>query len=209
MRPSPLSLKTNSPWRPSHARLMVCHRQPQTASYNNNPPTRHIDRFRRFGACWNDRDRRALHVSPIAYYHSIRFLRSRQHGVRSSQRYLIKYYLFSHLTARDLLLIHISLIIHLGGCLYLTDNIIGYHVITTSSQRPDFIAIFIRQNNYNNNTLYLQFTAWVDAVIFVFSLENEASFNAVYGYYTKMAHYRNSAEIPLILVGTQGEYSHL
>lgn len=53
--------------------------------------------------------------------------------------------------------------------------------------------------------IVLQFTAWVDAVIFVFSLENEASFNAVYGYYTKMAHYRNSAEIPLILVGTQGE----
>lgn len=49
-----------------------------------------------------------------------------------------------------------------------------------------------------------QFTAWVDAVIFVFSLENEASFNAIYNYFTKMAHYRNSAEIPLILVGTQG-----
>lgn len=52
-----------------------------------------------------------------------------------------------------------------------------------------------------------QFTAWVDAVIFVFSLENEASFNAIYSYYTKMAHYRNSAEIPLILVGTQGYFS--
>jgi hypothetical protein len=51
----------------------------------------------------------------------------------------------------------------------------------------------------------LQFTAWVDAVIFVFSLENEASFNAIYNYYTKMAHFRNSAEIPLILVGTQGK----
>lgn len=49
-----------------------------------------------------------------------------------------------------------------------------------------------------------QFTSWVDAVIFVFSLENEASFNTIYGYYTKMAHYRNSANIPLILVGTQG-----
>ena len=45
----------------------------------------------------------------------------------------------------------------------------------------------------------------MDAVIFVFSLENEASFNAIYSYYTKMAHFRNSAEIPLILVGTQGE----
>nr|CAD7399593.1 unnamed protein product [Timema poppensis] len=50
----------------------------------------------------------------------------------------------------------------------------------------------------------LQFTAWVDAVIFVFSLENESSFKAIYNYYTQMAHFRNSAEIPLILVGTQG-----
>lgn len=50
-----------------------------------------------------------------------------------------------------------------------------------------------------------QFAAWVDAVIFVFSLENEASFNAVYNFYTKMSHFRNSSEIPIILVGTQGE----
>lgn len=53
----------------------------------------------------------------------------------------------------------------------------------------------------------LQFTAWVDAVIFVFSLENEASFNAIYNYYTKMSHFRNTAEIPLILVGTQDAIS--
>jgi GTPase SAR1 family protein len=46
----------------------------------------------------------------------------------------------------------------------------------------------------------------VDAVIFVFSLENEASFNAIYAYYTKMSHYRNAAEVPIILVGTQGEF---
>lgn len=49
----------------------------------------------------------------------------------------------------------------------------------------------------------LQFTAWVDAVIFVFSLENETSFNAIYNYYAKMAQYRNIQEIPIILVGTQ------
>ncbi|KAL7044026.1 hypothetical protein ACKWTF_001746 [Chironomus riparius] len=49
----------------------------------------------------------------------------------------------------------------------------------------------------------LQFSAWVDAVIFVFSLENEASFNAIYAYYTKMSHYRNVENIPIILVGTQ------
>ncbi len=49
-----------------------------------------------------------------------------------------------------------------------------------------------------------QFTAWVDAVIFVFSLENEASFNAVYNYYAKMAQLRNMQDVPIILVGTQG-----
>lgn len=53
----------------------------------------------------------------------------------------------------------------------------------------------------------LQFTAWVDAVIFVFSLENEASFNAIYNYYAKMSQYRNMQEIPLILVGTQDAIS--
>lgn len=51
----------------------------------------------------------------------------------------------------------------------------------------------------------IQFSTWVDAVIFVFSLENESSFNAVYNFYSKMTHFRNSAEIPIILVGTQGE----
>ncbi|KAL3836901.1 hypothetical protein ACJMK2_022307, partial [Sinanodonta woodiana] len=53
----------------------------------------------------------------------------------------------------------------------------------------------------------LQFTQWVDAVIFVFSLENEMSFHSVYSYYAKMAHFRNTAEIPLILVGTQDAIS--
>lgn len=53
----------------------------------------------------------------------------------------------------------------------------------------------------------MQFSAWVDAVIFVFSLENESSFNAIYNYYTKMSHFRNSAEIPIILVGTQDAIS--
>jgi Arf-GAP/GTPase/ANK repeat/PH domain-containing protein 1/3 len=44
----------------------------------------------------------------------------------------------------------------------------------------------------------------VDAVIFVFSLESEASFNAIYSYHAKMAQFRNASEIPFILVGTQG-----
>ena len=57
----------------------------------------------------------------------------------------------------------------------------------------------------NANFIYcFQFTSWVDAVIFVFSLENETSFNAIYNYYAKMSQYRNMQDIPLILVGTQG-----
>lgn len=51
----------------------------------------------------------------------------------------------------------------------------------------------------------LQFAMWVDAVIFVFSLEDEISFQTVYHYYSRMANYRNTSEIPLVLVGTQGE----
>lgn len=53
----------------------------------------------------------------------------------------------------------------------------------------------------------MQFTHWVDAVIFVFSLENEMSFQAVYSHYAKMAQYRDTKEIPLILVGTQDAIS--
>uniref|UniRef100_A0A182TM16 PH domain-containing protein n=1 Tax=Anopheles melas TaxID=34690 RepID=A0A182TM16_9DIPT len=49
----------------------------------------------------------------------------------------------------------------------------------------------------------MPFAAWVDAVIFVFSLDNESSFNAIYTYYNRIAHHRNTAEIPFILVGTQ------
>ncbi|XP_008821892.1 arf-GAP with GTPase, ANK repeat and PH domain-containing protein 1 isoform X8 [Nannospalax galili] len=52
-----------------------------------------------------------------------------------------------------------------------------------------------------------QFTMWVDAVIFVFSLEDEISFQTVYHYYSRMANYRNTSEIPLVLVGTQDAIS--
>ncbi|XP_025260190.1 arf-GAP with GTPase, ANK repeat and PH domain-containing protein 1 isoform X5 [Theropithecus gelada] len=52
-----------------------------------------------------------------------------------------------------------------------------------------------------------QFAMWVDAVIFVFSLEDEISFQTVYHYYSRMASYRNTSEIPLVLVGTQDAIS--
>uniref|UniRef100_A0A8C6Y045 ArfGAP with GTPase domain, ankyrin repeat and PH domain 1 n=1 Tax=Naja naja TaxID=35670 RepID=A0A8C6Y045_NAJNA len=52
-----------------------------------------------------------------------------------------------------------------------------------------------------------QFAMWVDAVIFVFSLEDEISFQTVYHYYSRMANYRNANEIPMLLVGTQDAIS--
>ncbi|XP_010890365.1 arf-GAP with GTPase, ANK repeat and PH domain-containing protein 1 isoform X7 [Esox lucius] len=52
-----------------------------------------------------------------------------------------------------------------------------------------------------------QFALWVDAVIFVFSLEDEISFQTVYHYYSRLANYRNTADVPLVLVGTQDAIS--
>lgn len=53
----------------------------------------------------------------------------------------------------------------------------------------------------------LQFCSWVDAVILVFSVEDEMSFQMLYNFYAKIAHYRNTADLPMILVGTQGKDS--
>lgn len=53
----------------------------------------------------------------------------------------------------------------------------------------------------------MQFTHWVDAVIFVFSLESDESFALINQYYQKMTHYRNMNDVPLILVGTQDNIS--
>lgn len=51
-----------------------------------------------------------------------------------------------------------------------------------------------------------QFAAWVDAVVFVFSLEDEISFQTVYNYFVRLSGYRNTAEVPMVLVGTQGAH---
>uniref|UniRef100_A0A3B4XG99 ArfGAP with GTPase domain, ankyrin repeat and PH domain 3 n=1 Tax=Seriola lalandi dorsalis TaxID=1841481 RepID=A0A3B4XG99_SERLL len=53
----------------------------------------------------------------------------------------------------------------------------------------------------------LQFAAWVDAVVFVFSLEDEISFQTVYNYFVRLSSYRNTAEVPMVLVGTQDAIS--
>ncbi|EFO13781.2 hypothetical protein LOAG_14747, partial [Loa loa] len=48
-----------------------------------------------------------------------------------------------------------------------------------------------------------QFAQWVDAVIFVFSLESQESIEIALRYYEQMAKYRNINEIPVMMVATQ------
>ncbi|XP_037539708.1 arf-GAP with GTPase, ANK repeat and PH domain-containing protein 2 [Nematolebias whitei] len=50
-----------------------------------------------------------------------------------------------------------------------------------------------------------QFCSWVDAVILVFSLENEASFQELYQLYSQLGAHRS--DIPVIVVGTQDKIS--
>ncbi|KAM9752648.1 arf-GAP with GTPase, ANK repeat and PH domain-containing protein 2 isoform 2-T2 [Menidia menidia] len=50
-----------------------------------------------------------------------------------------------------------------------------------------------------------QFSSWVEAVILVFSLENETSFQELYQLYSQLSAYRS--DIPVIVVGTQDKIS--
>ncbi|XP_055016295.1 LOW QUALITY PROTEIN: arf-GAP with GTPase, ANK repeat and PH domain-containing protein 1-like [Boleophthalmus pectinirostris] len=52
-----------------------------------------------------------------------------------------------------------------------------------------------------------QFASWVDAVILVFSLENESSFQDVYKFYHQLALHRPISEIAFVVVGTQDKIS--
>ncbi|KAK4470994.1 hypothetical protein MN116_006496 [Schistosoma mekongi] len=52
----------------------------------------------------------------------------------------------------------------------------------------------------------LQFSQWVDGVIFVFSLENIESYQVVYDYYARLSAYRSTTNLPIILVGTQDSH---
>ncbi|KAF1498067.1 Arf-GAP with GTPase, ANK repeat and PH domain-containing protein 2, partial [Megadyptes antipodes antipodes] len=52
-----------------------------------------------------------------------------------------------------------------------------------------------------------QFASWADAVIFVFSLENESSFEEVTQLHALLSGYRGAGEVALALVGTQDKIS--
>ena len=45
-------------------------------------------------------------------------------------------------------------------------------------------------------------------MVFVFSLEDEISFQTVYNYFLRLCSFRNASEVPMVLVGTQGERAH-
>uniref|UniRef100_A0A674IAN5 ArfGAP with GTPase domain, ankyrin repeat and PH domain 2 n=1 Tax=Terrapene triunguis TaxID=2587831 RepID=A0A674IAN5_9SAUR len=53
----------------------------------------------------------------------------------------------------------------------------------------------------------VKFASWVDAVVFVFSLENEDSFQEVSQYYNLLTSYRSPSEVAVALVGTQDKIS--
>ncbi|CAG0914494.1 unnamed protein product [Notodromas monacha] len=84
-----------------------------------------------------------------------------------------------------------------------TSRLCAVLLTTRDSFRPSHDTDSVASHSF----FCFQFSAWVDAIILVFSVENEASFNAIYNYYSKMSHFRNPQEIPIILVGTQGELS--
>lgn len=56
---------------------------------------------------------------------------------------------------------------------------------------------------HNKHHLF-QFSAWIDALLLVFSLESEESFSIVCSFYNRMCSFRNMSEVPKILVGVQG-----
>lgn len=49
----------------------------------------------------------------------------------------------------------------------------------------------------------MQFAHWCDAVVFVFSVENEESFLMAHQFFLKMLNYRAMTDLPVLLVGTQ------
>ncbi|XP_076840220.1 arf-GAP with GTPase, ANK repeat and PH domain-containing protein 2 isoform X5 [Brachyhypopomus gauderio] len=65
--------------------------------------------------------------------------------------------------------------------------------------------LLIREESGLPNT---QFSNWVDGVIMVFSLENEASFQEVYKNFSELSSHRNMADVPFILVGSQDKISN-
>jgi len=167
-RGGPLSLKTNAVWRPSPARLVtVCHRQPQTTSYNNNPPTRHIDRSRRFGACRNDRDRRERTFRRSRIITVFVFC-VRNGAVSVLRNDILEYnYLFCYPAARHLCTLYIAdntlryQLPHKGMIGILVPIYDDYDLRKTSDSRIlSLVFSFVWWNNNNNTFAFIYFSVY-------------------------------------------------
>lgn len=52
-----------------------------------------------------------------------------------------------------------------------------------------------------------QFALWAEGLVFVFSLDNETSFNAVPVYHAHIKQFCDLDSVPCLLVGTQGKWA--
>ncbi|XP_077429294.1 arf-GAP with GTPase, ANK repeat and PH domain-containing protein 1-like [Vanacampus margaritifer] len=93
---------------------------------------------------------------------------------------------------------------HLTGSYLSLENAEGRQYIKDVSIDGQSHLLIIREETELPGA---QFASWLDAVILVFSLENEASFQEVYKIYHQLAAHRPVTEIPFVVVGTQDKIS--
>ncbi|XP_061731048.1 arf-GAP with GTPase, ANK repeat and PH domain-containing protein 1-like [Nerophis ophidion] len=93
---------------------------------------------------------------------------------------------------------------HLTGSYLAVENAEGHQYIKDVLVDGQSHLLIIREETELPGA---QFASWLDAVILVFSLENEASFQEVYKIYHQLALLRPVAEIPFVVVGTQDKIS--
>uniref|UniRef100_A0A3B4TKT1 ArfGAP with GTPase domain, ankyrin repeat and PH domain 2 n=1 Tax=Seriola dumerili TaxID=41447 RepID=A0A3B4TKT1_SERDU len=90
---------------------------------------------------------------------------------------------------------------HLTGSYLPLENAEGwFHISSSTAFMCVFSVTLLKPDN-------IPLSNWVDAVILVFSLENESSFQEVYKIYHQLAIYRPVTEIPFVVVGTQDKIS--
>lgn len=77
-------------------------------------------------------------------------------------------------------------------------SLLSFFPSLSSSPTPAFLFLLFLSSSFP-----LQFSSWVDAVLLVFSLENEASFLELYQLFSQLNASRS--DLPIIVVGTQGQ----
>uniref|UniRef100_A0A8C6WG21 ArfGAP with GTPase domain, ankyrin repeat and PH domain 2 n=1 Tax=Neogobius melanostomus TaxID=47308 RepID=A0A8C6WG21_9GOBI len=93
---------------------------------------------------------------------------------------------------------------HMTGSYLAVENADGRQYVKDVQVDGQSHVLFIREETELPGS---QFANWVDAVILVFSLENEYSFQDVYKFYHQLALHRPISEIAFVVVGTQDKIS--